>query len=243
MTDQDPARRLPHLHEVEGRLGLEGEAGRLEVDFVGGRTGHRLRHGGGRGQTLARAVGAGKGRNLPRILDATAGLGRDAAVLATIGCPVLAVERQAPIFALLADGLARALADEETAALLGGHLQILEADATQLLDAWAQDATATPLASFVPEVIYLDPMHPPRRKAAQVRKEMRVFRDLVGIDEDQQQLLAAALGCAVERVVVKRPMGADALLPGVAQRLSGKTTCYDLYLRPKKGEPASLRKG
>lgn len=235
MAESDPAARSPHLHEVEGRLGLEGEAGRLEVDFVGGRTGYRLRHGGGRGQTLARAVGAGKGRSLPRILDATAGLGRDAAVLATIGCPVLAVERQAAIFALLADGLARALADAETASLLGGHLQILEADASQLLHAWAEDPTATALASFAPEVIYLDPMHPPRRKGAQVRKEMRVFRDLVGVDKDQQALLAAALRCPVERVVVKRPVGAEALLPGVAQRLSGKTTCYDLYLRPKKG--------
>jgi len=234
MAESDPAAHAPHLLEIDGRLGLEGEAGRLEVDFVGGRTGYRLRHGGGRGQTLARAVGAGKGRSLPRILDATAGLGRDAAVLATLGCPVLAVERQSAIFALLADGLARALAEEETASLLGGHLQILEADAGLLLRAWAEDPTSNPLASFAPEVIYLDPMHPPRRKGAQVRKEMRVFRDLVGVDEDQRDLLAAALRCPVERVVVKRPVGADALLPGVAQRLSGKTTCYDLYLRPKK---------
>lgn len=236
MLPSDPDPRQPQLRELAGRLGLEGEAGRLEVDFVGGRTGYRLRHGGGRGQSLARAVGAGKGRSLPRVLDATAGLGRDAAVLATIGCEVLALERQPQIFALLADGLARTQADAETAALFAGRLSLLQADAASLLHAWGQGQAqqAAVIVAFAPTVIYLDPMHPPRRKGAQVRKEMQVFRDLVGVDADQNTLLAAALHCPVERVVVKRPVGAEALLPGVSQRLSGKTTCYDLYLGPRR---------
>jgi 16S rRNA (guanine1516-N2)-methyltransferase len=229
----DAAAPPPRAVTRDGRLGLEGEVGRLEVDLVGGRLGYRLRHGGGRGQALARALGAGRGRDLPRVLDATAGLGRDAAVMAVLGCEVLACERHPLVHELLADGLRRAQADSETAALLGGRLQQLPADATALLTAWAagEDAGA-PLAAFAPTVVYLDPMHPPRRKGAQVRKEMRLFRELVGVDDDQAGLLAAARASPAARVVVKRPAGADPLANGVATRIGGKTTCYDIYLRP-----------
>lgn len=229
----DAAAPPPRAVTRDGRLGLEGEVGRLEVDLVGGRLGYRLRHGGGRGQTLARALGAGRGRDLPRVLDATAGLGRDAAVMAVLGCEVLACERHPMVHELLADGLRRALADAETAALLGGRLQLLPGDAAALLAAWtAGEAKASTLTAFAPSVVYLDPMHPPRRKGAQVRKEMRLFRELVGVDDDQAGLLAAARASPAARVVVKRPAGADPLANGVATRIGGKTTCYDIYLRP-----------
>ncbi|MHC4837071.1 MAG: class I SAM-dependent methyltransferase [Planctomycetota bacterium] len=231
--EDDPAASAPRAVTRDGRLGLEGEVGRLEVDLVGGRLGYRLRHGGGRGQTLARALGAGRGRELPRVFDATAGLGRDAAVMAVLGCEVLACERHPLVHGLLADGLRRALDDPETAALLGGRLRLLPSDAAELLAAWtAGEAAASALAAFAPTVVYLDPMHPPRRKGAQVRKEMRLFRELVGVDDDQAGLLAAARASPVARVVVKRPAGADPLADGVATRIEGKTTCYDLYLRP-----------
>ena len=48
----------------------------LRVDFVTGAVAHRLRFGGGRGQDLAKAMGMRAGKT-PRIVDATAGLGRD----------------------------------------------------------------------------------------------------------------------------------------------------------------------
>ena len=56
----------------------------LACDFVGGPVNHRLRFGGGRGQDLARAAGLKPGVN-PHIVDATAGLGRDAFLLASLG--------------------------------------------------------------------------------------------------------------------------------------------------------------
>ncbi|MFO1350284.1 MAG: class I SAM-dependent methyltransferase [Gammaproteobacteria bacterium] len=39
-----------------------------------------------------------------------------------------------------------------------------------------------------PEVIYLDPMYPERSKAALVKKESRVLRELVGPDDDAARL-------------------------------------------------------
>ena len=196
------------------------------MDWVGGTMGFRRKRGGGRGQAVARAVGLRGAKVAPRVVDLTSGLGRDSFVLATLGCPVLAVERQSEIHQLVADGLRRALSDPETAAALGDHLQLLHADAIDLLAQWPQG----PVAEFAPDVLYLDPMHPPRPKSALPRKEMRLFRQLVGADLDQEQLLAAAIASGVRRVVVKRPSHAAPLALGVNSSVPGKTTRFDVYL-------------
>src|SRR5690625_5452255 len=70
-------------------------------------------------------------------------------------------------------------------------------------------------------------MYPERHKSAEVKKEMRAFHQLVGRDDDADDLLLSALGQARYRVVVKRPRKA----PLLAQRepsyqLSGKTTRF-----------------
>jgi 16S rRNA (guanine1516-N2)-methyltransferase len=218
----------PLLEEIDGRLCLRGAEGTVCVDWVGGAMGFRRKRGGGRGQAVARAVGMKGPHSKPRVLDLTAGLGRDAFVLATLGCTVLALERQAEIFQLLKDGLRRANQDAETFEALGERLQLLQADANALLALWP----AGPLADFKPDVLYLDPMHPPRKKSALPRKEMRLFRQLVGADFDQEQLLAAARATGVKRVVVKRPSSAPPLAPGVSSSISGKTTRFDVY-RPQ----------
>ena len=54
-------------------------------------------------------------------------------------------------------------------------------------------------------------MYPHRDKSALVKKEMRVFQDLVGADSDADGLLAPALALARKRVVVKRPDYAEPL--------------------------------
>ena len=54
---------------------------KLKCDFVQGVVNYRLLFGGGRGQDLPKAVGM-KGGQSPSIIDATAGLGRDAFLLA-----------------------------------------------------------------------------------------------------------------------------------------------------------------
>ena len=68
---------------------------------------HRRQFGGGKGQMIAKAVGI-KGGIKPQILDATAGLGKDAFVLATLGCEMTLLERSPIIHQLLQDGIERA---------------------------------------------------------------------------------------------------------------------------------------
>ncbi len=220
----------PCLQAEADGLYLLGQAGRMKVDFAAGVLAFRRQHGGGRGQAIARAVGLKGGIRSIRIADLTAGMGRDAFILATLGCEVFAIERHPMIHSLLEDGLQRARADTTVAAELENRLRLVHADSMALLQAWPEGA----LAAFQPEVLYLDPMHPPRKKSALARKEMRLFREVVGEDLDQVALLQAALRCPVQRVVVKRPQGSQPLAEGVHHALSGRTTRFDIYL-PHQG--------
>ncbi|SHK33203.1 class I SAM-dependent methyltransferase [Halomonas caseinilytica] len=218
----------PLMLRVEaGRLVLAGDPGTyghpLAVDFVAGRVAHRRRFGGGRGQLIARACGLGKGVT-PSVVDATAGLGRDAFVLASLGAEVLLVERVAAIAALLEDGLARASADPDTAEI-AARMRLVHGDAGRDLARRVEES------GIAPQVIHLDPMFPHRTKSALVKKEMRLFRELAGDDADAPRLLEAALDVATHRVVVKRPRKAPPIAgPSPRHTLEGKTSRYDLYV-------------
>ncbi|WP_343349372.1 class I SAM-dependent methyltransferase [Pseudomonas sediminis] len=201
--------------------------GPVRVDFVEGAAAHRRQFGGGSGQMIAKAVGVQSGIR-PWILDATAGLGRDSFVLASLGCEMTLIERQPLVAALLEDGLQRAALDFDVAPIVA-RMRLLTGNAIELMRNWQDEA---------PQVIYLDPMFPHRDKSALVKKEMRLFRPFVGDDLDAPALLEAALALATHRVVVKRPRKAPAIegsKPGYV--LEGKSSRYDIY--PKKKLEAS----
>lgn len=210
-----------------GRDGLqlvdlaEDAPGPVRVDFVAGAVAHRRLFGGGAGQMIAKAVGLQPGVR-PTVLDATAGLGRDAFVLAQLGCPVTLVERNPLIAALLEDGLTRAGRDADVATIVG-RMRLIGGDAIALMRAWPDDA---------PQVIYLDPMFPHRDKSALVKKEMRLFRPVVGDDEDAPALLDAALALATHRVVVKRARKAPVIAgPKPTLSMEGHSSRFDIYAK------------
>ncbi|MDX1589109.1 MAG: class I SAM-dependent methyltransferase [Oleiphilaceae bacterium] len=203
-----------------------GAPGPVWVDFLSGKAGHRRHHGGGKGQLIARAVGLGRASRPPEILDATAGLGQDAFVLATLGCSVTMLERSPVMAALLQDGIDRTLSqsretgDRELQVILE-RMTLRQEDAVAWLSQQAPDSQ---------EVVYLDPMFPGRDKSSLVKKEMRLSRHVVGQDSDAPQLLQAALGVACHRVVVKRPRKAPVIEgPAPDLQLSGKSSRYDIY--------------
>lgn len=168
----------------------------------------------GLGLPLARAVGVRRGHT-PGVLDATAGLGRDAYALALLGCQVTAIERHPAIAALLRDALERAAGDPAA-----DRIRMVAADAIVYM---AENAHSRP------QVVLLDPMFP-GRGSAKARKEMQYFRELLPPDEDELALLQAALQHATERVVLKRHAKAAPLLPGVNHSIPGKTVRFDVYL-------------
>ncbi len=180
--------------QLELRKLDEPKLGPVYVDFVEGAVAHRRKFGGGRGQSIAKAVGLKSGAN-PTVVDATAGLGRDAFVLASLGCSVTMLERHPVVAALLADGLLRAKQDPEIGAWVSERMRLISGPALENLQR----------LPFEHDVVYLDPMFPHRQKSALVKKEMRVFQSLVGPDLDADALLPVALSVATKRVVVKRP--------------------------------------
>ncbi|WP_303902674.1 class I SAM-dependent methyltransferase [Thiohalomonas denitrificans] len=228
-TDGEPLKLYLTGERLELRQSGPRAPGPVFVDFVGGAVGHRRRFGGGRGQPIAKAIGLKKGRT-PSVIDATAGLGRDAFVLASLGCPVRLIERSAAVAALLEDGLRRARQDSEVGPI-AERMSLIRADASDYLRGLP--------AHECPDVVYLDPMYPGRRSRALVKKEMQLFHRLIGTDPNAQGLLPAALECARERVVVKRPDYAPPLADRPATlAFETRRNRFDVYIiRAMKASP------
>jgi 16S rRNA (guanine1516-N2)-methyltransferase len=199
--------------------------GPIIAEFTEGAVDHRRKFGGGKGQMIAKAVGVRAGV-YPRVLDATAGMGKDSFVLATLGCELTMIERSPVVHLLLQDGLQRALefAREQDAELLHviNRMQLLSQDSSTYLESLS--------AEQFPDVIYLDPMFPERQKTADVKKEMAAFHSVVGKDEDADALLPLALAHVNYRVVVKRPRKAPFLNNQTpSYQLEGKSSRFDIY--------------
>jgi 16S rRNA (guanine1516-N2)-methyltransferase len=197
----------------------------ISVDFVSGAVAHRRKFGGGRGQSIAKAVGLKQGIT-PTVVDGTAGLGRDAFVLASLGCKVIMVERHPVVAALLEDGLRRAYEDAEIGEWMRDLMSLFHGSSISAL-ADAAKSSGTEI-----DVVYLDPMYPHREKSALVKKEMRVFQTLVGADLDADGLLAPAMALATKRVVVKRPDYAedlDGVKPSMV--IATKKNRFDVYVK------------
>ena len=176
-----------------------------------------------RRQPLARALG----KKAQSVVDATAGYCQDALLFALMGYRTTAIERSPVVMALARDGLRRLAA--RAGIMLDKRLRLIEGDGRVLL------SSITP----PPEVIYLDPMFPPKRKkSAAVKKEIRLLRELVGDDPDAHELLEISRRVALDRVVVKRPDDAPPLAPDPSMSLAGKLVRYDVYLARNQKPPA-----
>jgi 16S rRNA (guanine1516-N2)-methyltransferase len=227
ITDDEPS-PVPLLLRWDGAcLSLhdtrEPAAGGVSVDFSP-LLSRRWRVGLMRRQPLFQAMG----KRCRTVLDATAGLGQDLLLLWGRGYRLTAIERSPVVHALLEDGLRRLRqrAEREADAVPIKHWpKILQGDALTLI----------PGLRPAPDVIYLDPMFPPKRKkSALAKKELRLLKELVGRDPDALALLEVSRRVARQRVVVKRADDAPELLAGPAASYAGKTVRYDVYLPLKE---------
>ena len=154
-------------------------------DLVDGAVGYRFRTGMFRKHALVRATGVKGGEN-PTVVDATAGLGRDAFLLASIGARVTLLERSPDVHASLRDSLAKASASGPELAAVVARMTLIFGDARLLLPDLQAD------------VVLVDPMHPVRRNTALVKKEMRLLKEVVGADPDAAELMQAALAATMQ---------------------------------------------
>ncbi len=206
------------------------EAGHLEIDFTSKKLQYRMQKLNKAQEPLLRAVGW-KSTERQRVWDLTAGLGRDSALLYFAGLQVLMFERNPVLQTLLQYGLtqlAQPVKQADIGTAIDPYLYLMPQDAITFLQNRDFQKMGIPLT----DVIYMDPMYPERKKSALVKKELRIIRNLVGADLDNELLLQQALESGVPRVVVKRPKGA----PFVADckpshSVESPNTRFDVYLR------------
>ncbi|MEM8660182.1 MAG: class I SAM-dependent methyltransferase [Pseudomonadota bacterium] len=218
--------REEHEPEPEPRRGRKKPAlnvpGPVTVEFGGPAMRHRRRS--GHNELLGKAVGV-TGSERPAVLDATAGLGRDAFVLADLGCTVTLCERQ-PIIATLLEYALTAARHSDDAWLIdvASRMQLVPGDVTSL----------APEVVAAAQVIYLDPMFPPRGKSAAVKKEMAALQTLLsGVESPSAaSLLHWAMAQNVNRVVLKRPLHTpDVADIAPSHTLAGKVMRLDVYVK------------
>lgn len=199
---------------AEGLRLLDAQKRVLEIDFIKDHLNYQRRGLRGKNELLAKALGYAKG--VRRVLDLSAGMGIDAVFMTQLGFQVTSVERSQLLFVLLNEALSRAPE-------LQPKLQFVAADSYEYL--------RSSESSREVDAIFFDPMYPHKKKTALPKQEMVVFRELVGHDEDASRVLEEAMKWPVSRIVVKRPLGAEELLPGVRHAYEGKVVRYDVYMR------------
>ena len=217
-------------HEVWLQPLEKPRPGRVTVDFSSPDMRHRRKS--GHNEPLGRAVGV-KADRKPRVFDATAGLGRDAFVLADLGCEVELSEASSVLYFLLKHA--------HEAALMSASDKVVRA--AQRMTVSHGDSAGRSLSGF--DTIYLDPMFPSRNKSAAVKKELAAVQSLLscqsisteanlsGSTDQAVELLTWALTQPVERVVVKRPAKSPylgAVKP--SHSITGKTVRFDVLVRP-----------
>lgn len=208
------------LQLVKSSNGLVLEDGDLSltVDFHDSM--HRIVPGRLQRELLVRATRL-KGRgDEPVVLDATAGLGEDSLLLAAAGFDVHLYERNPVIAALLCDAVDRARLSAELSDV-AARMHVHEDDSIAALRS----------REVVPDVVYLDPMFPERRKSAAVKKKFQLLQRLEAPCDDAQEMLSAAMEAQPRKVVVKRPLKGPYLgdvSPDYS--LKGKAIRYDCHV-------------
>lgn len=221
-------------------VSLQAEGMTLRVDFAEALP--RLASGRLQRELLVKAARV-KGVPEPMAVDATAGLGGDSLLLAAAGFTVYLFEQDPVIAALLRDALRRAAADPRLTPVVA-RMHFAEGDSLAALASCGQGEPAAPARGLEagvplalparPDVVYLDPMFPERRKSAAVKKRFQLLHHLERPCANQEEMLRAALLARPRKVVVKRPAKGPYLAdvkPGYS--VAGKAVRYDVIVPPR----------
>ncbi len=168
--------------------------------------------------SLAQAIG----KKTKTVVDATAGWGQDSFHIFRMGYQVVSIERSKIMVALLTDGFLRLERLNWMQQLNLKPPKLMAGNAIEILQN----------IKHIPDCIYLDPMFPAKRKkSALAKKPLVVLKDIVGEDEDKNDLFTCALQVAAKRVVVKSPNYAEPLGGKPDQSFVGKLVRYDVYFK------------
>lgn len=162
---------------------------------------------------LAKALGIKKGELRPRVLDSTAGSLGDSALIYSYGVQHLQLVERNPVVAVMALNSLKKYLDENVLFYCGDVRQI-------------------DLKEF--DVAYFDPMYVEKNSKTAPKKEMAIFRSLVGADDDAYDVANFLFAKSRERLVIKRSNKAAPLLDNPSHTIKTKSTSYDVYLKKQK---------
>lgn len=206
---------LTLLMEKSG-LSLVGYGLRFQGDFaemLRRITGGRLSH-----EMLVRIAKTKSER--PVAFDAAAGMGEDALLLAAAGYRVYLFEQDAVIAALLRDTMRRATDHPELKEIVG-RMKLTEGNSIELMQTIPEQ----------PELVYLDPMFPARRKSGLINKKLQLIQKLEQPCAQEEELLEAAIALHPKKIVIKRPLHSDPLAEKKpSYTVKGKAIRYDVIV-------------
>lgn len=178
---------------------------------------HRVTNGRLQHEMLVRAAKSEKpGR---RAIDATAGMGEDAFLLAAQGYEVTLYEQNPVIASLLKDALRRAR-KHPVLKEIAGRMKLMEGNSVECLPKLLDSV----------DVIYLDPMFPARQKSSLINKKLQLIQKLEPPCSTETELFDAAILAEPEKIIVKRPLKSEFLAGRKpSYTLNGKAIRYDCY--------------
>lgn len=210
-----PGDQLTLVFDQTG-LSLVGYGLRYQGDFTGML--HRISDGRLSHEMLVKTA---KTKTLhPVAFDAAAGMGEDALLLAAAGYEVYLFEQDAVVAALLKDAMHRAKKHPQLRKIVG-RMKLYEGNSIGLM----------PKMPVEPELVYLDPMFPARRKSGLINKKLQLIQKLEQPCSAQEELLAAALAVHPKKIIIKRPLNGEHLAgkkPGYT--VKGKAIRYDVIV-------------
>lgn len=156
-------------------------------------------------ELLAKAIGIKKGKDKPRVLDATGGTLKDSLLMYAFGVELTVCERNPIAAALICNAI-----DQNNLKMAFHHKSCVD-------------------EVFDIDVAYFDPMYSYKNEKSLPKKEMRIFRSIIGEDQDSL-MIAMNLRESYKRLVVKRSVKAPFLIDSPSMSFTGKSTRYDVYL-------------
>lgn len=211
LTDE-PGKQLTLLIDSSG-VSLTGYGLTFQGDFE--QMLHRLTEGRLQHEML---VHVSKTKNPhPKAIDATAGMGEDAILLAASGYDVTLFEQNPVIAALLKDAMRRARKKPVLGEIME-RMHLVEGNSIELMPKMIDDW----------DLIYLDPMFPARQKSGLINKKLQLIQKLEQPCFEESELLEAAIKANPKKIIIKRPLKGPFLAgkePGYS--VKGKAIRYD----------------
>ena len=187
----------------------------LKIDIKKGALGWRLAR--AQHEThLKKAIG--KTDQPLRILDATAGLLGDSMIMLALGHSVTAYEQSKILYTMLNNELNQ-LSETDSNLL---NFQLINSNVCE---------TKFSEESF--DVIYFDPMYPEDRASSARRSDLKKINSILeieGLASDPESTFTYLRSIPKTKVIVKRPLKADAFKGSINYQIKGKSVRFDIYL-------------